>query len=93
MKDHLYYIKELDSALTVPMMQNMSLVELNQACFMRGLNAKDLTSQEMIEWLTVWQRFTQQTDDDSLSLLAHGPLFLAFRYKTIDHRESTKKTA
>ncbi|XP_041347261.1 LETM1 domain-containing protein 1-like [Gigantopelta aegis] len=64
-----------DQAMLKEGISNMDDAALHKVCFWRGLNPVGLQRQEQIDFLQQWTRISQQTDDESMSLLLHCGVF------------------
>ncbi|XP_013383057.1 LETM1 domain-containing protein 1 [Lingula anatina] len=56
----------------------LSNAELQQACFDRGVNSYSLTKDEQVQYMKSWLQLSQACTGPSLSLILHGPVFLAW---------------
>lgn len=61
LKNHIYFIKELDSAWMRESNDDKNLEDYKKACFQRGLNPVNLSRDEMLQWLESWIRISQMT--------------------------------
>ncbi|XP_068632993.1 LETM1 domain-containing protein 1 [Battus philenor] len=50
---------------------------LRNACYIRGLNGRNLSNEDMRQWLQQWLSVSQHIDANASSLLLHCPLFFA----------------
>ncbi|CAN8027124.1 unnamed protein product [Ixodes persulcatus] len=48
------------------------------ACFLRGLNPMGLSKKDLIAWLQDWIKISSSIDSQSMSLLLHCPILLAY---------------
>jgi hypothetical protein len=67
----------IDLAIHHEGVNSLSLPELQQACFSRGLNAIDVDEQDLRHYLSMWTRIASSIDESSLSLLLHSPVLLS----------------
>lgn len=51
---------------------------LKNACLLRGLNPTNMRHEDMIKWMSQWITISNEIDRDSLSLLLHCPILLAY---------------
>ncbi|KAM8830072.1 LOW QUALITY PROTEIN: LETM1 domain-containing protein 1 [Synchiropus picturatus] len=68
---------QLDRALSRLGIQNLSQSELQQACFLRGLNADQLSVDQSRAWLHQWLEVSTVLKDAEVSLLLHNMLFFS----------------
>ncbi|GJQ70907.1 hypothetical protein Trydic_g824 [Trypoxylus dichotomus] len=61
-------------------LEHMSTEALRTACLMRGLNPSNMKNDDMIKWLQAWLTISNVVDKDSLSLLLHCPILLAYNH-------------
>ncbi|XP_075230377.1 LETM1 domain-containing protein 1 isoform X2 [Lycorma delicatula] len=54
--------------------------EIRWACSFRGLSPTNMTTEEMVMWLTAWISVSNVVDKDSWSLLLHCPILLAYNH-------------
>lgn len=59
---------------------NMPKDTLRPACFLRGLNAANLTNDELIEWLQKWVDVSIEVNQDNFSLLLHLPILITYNH-------------
>ncbi|XP_053687695.1 LETM1 domain-containing protein 1 [Sabethes cyaneus] len=59
---------------------NMSVESLKQACFLRGLNATNLSTENMVDWLNEWVKVSLIVDQDNISLFLHLPVLLSYNH-------------
>ncbi len=62
--------------------RSLSDLELNKACFRRGLNSTDLSREDMEEYLCKWLEVSSVLDHKSASLLLHLPVLLGYNKTT-----------
>lgn len=60
----------------------LSADSLRQACLIRGLNPMNMKNEDMVNWLKGWIAVSSEIDKDSLSLLLHCPILLAYNEPT-----------
>ncbi|CAK1588471.1 unnamed protein product [Parnassius mnemosyne] len=53
---------------------------LRNACQIRGLNSRNLSNQEMKDWLQKWLSISENIDGSAYSLLLHCPIFFAYNH-------------
>lgn len=58
----------------------LTLDSLRNACHIRGLNGRQLTNQDMKDWLQKWLYVSKCIDKSSYSLLLHCPIFFAYNH-------------
>lgn len=58
----------------------MPIESLKHACYLRGLNANNLSAESMIEWLQEWVKVSLVVDEDCISMLLHLPIFLTYNH-------------
>ncbi|XP_065574834.1 LETM1 domain-containing protein 1-like [Artemia franciscana] len=80
--DKAYYIREMDLAYLKEGVNSMTLDELRNACFMRGLNPVNMRTEDMVEWLAQWSHVASNVDESSYSLLLHCPVLLGYNQPT-----------
>lgn len=60
--------------------EELNTEALRNACTIRGLNSRNLSNQNMIEWLNKWMEVSKTIDKNSYSLLLHCPIFFAYNH-------------
>lgn len=60
--------------------QNLPIETLRHSCFMRGLNASNLTNDELIKFLDDWIKVSKHIDAQNFSLLLHLPTLLTYNH-------------
>ncbi|RDD46407.1 LETM1 domain-containing protein 1 [Trichoplax sp. H2] len=80
LKGLLKEIKLDDQALSRENVTDLSHKELEKACFDRGLNAANLTDDEMRNWLRDWVNLSVSHTGEDLSFLAHLVAFKSINY-------------
>lgn len=53
---------------------------LKNACHIRGLNTRNLSNQDMKDWLHQWISVSANVDANAYSLLLHCPIFFAYNH-------------
>lgn len=59
---------------------NMPIESLKHACFVRGLNATNLSTESMIAWLNEWVEVSLIINQDNISLFLHLPVLLSYNH-------------
>lgn len=59
---------------------NMTSEELRFCCYMRGLNASNLSNEELIKWLEQWIAVSKEITAENFSLYLHLPIFLTYNH-------------
>lgn len=59
---------------------NMPVEYLKNACFIRGLNATNMSNENMIEWLQDWVEISLHIDGNNISLLLHLPILIGYNH-------------
>lgn len=70
---------------------NMTTADLRNSCYIRGLNSKDLTDDELIQWLKDWISISTSITSDQLTLYLHLPIFLAINHPNNTRLKQPKK--
>ncbi|XP_049959851.1 LETM1 domain-containing protein 1 [Schistocerca serialis cubense] len=79
LSDRARIIHEMDMAiLREGGVKAMSHDQLRWACFLRGLNPVNVKEDDLIEWINNWIVVSKHVDENSLSLLLHCPILLAY---------------
>lgn len=61
--------------------QSLQSHELRDVCFMRGLNASELSDDDLARWLDQWLQVTKHIEDNQyLSLFLHLPILLTYNH-------------
>lgn len=60
--------------------QNLPIETLRDSCFMRGLNASNLTNDELIKFLDNWLEVSKHIDSNNFSLYLHLPILLTYNH-------------
>ncbi|KAL5005629.1 hypothetical protein ScPMuIL_016787 [Solemya velum] len=71
-----------DRAMVREGIEKLTEEDIEQACFARGLNPIGLSRTERIQYLKQWTQISEEVDEDSISLLLHSPVFLAYNHPT-----------
>ncbi|KAG7208162.1 hypothetical protein KM043_016511 [Ampulex compressa] len=61
---------------------NMSYEALRWALSFRGVNPVNMSSESMKEWLEKWLTVSATVEQDTISLLLHAPILLAYNHPT-----------
>ncbi|XP_049541047.1 LETM1 domain-containing protein 1 isoform X2 [Anopheles darlingi] len=81
LSERAYIVHHMDMAIKREGgVHNMPVESLKHACFLRGLNATNLSAESMIEWLQEWVRVSLVVDEDSISMLLHLPILLTYNH-------------
>lgn len=59
---------------------NMPVDALRAACFMRGLNAANMSNEELVRWLREWVDVSVNLGEEHLSLILHLPVLLGYNH-------------
>lgn len=59
---------------------NLSSEVLRDCCFQRGLNASNLSNEELIKWLEQWIEVSKITDPHNFSLFLHLPVLTTYNH-------------
>lgn len=60
--------------------QNLPVDTLRDSCFMRGLNASNLTNDELKKFLDDWLEVSQHINGQNFSLYLHLPILLTYNH-------------
>ncbi|RZB39856.1 LETM1 domain-containing protein 1, partial [Asbolus verrucosus] len=72
-------LKEMDKAIMREGgVHNLPIDALKNACFIRGLNPINMRNEDMVHWLKNWITVSSAVDKETLSLLLHCPILLAY---------------
>ncbi|XP_028309361.1 LETM1 domain-containing protein 1 [Gouania willdenowi] len=77
LNNHGLELLQLDRALSRTNPHQLSENELRQACYLRGLNADALSSDQCRDWLSQWLQVSTSLKDSEVSLLLHTIVFLS----------------
>lgn len=81
LKFHAFKLLMMDRAiLKEGGVNELSLENLQYACFLRGLYGAHLTKQEMAAWLQQWLDISMNVNKNSYSLILHCPILLAYNH-------------
>lgn len=81
LSERAYIVHHMDMAIKREGgVHNMPIESLKHACFLRGLNATNLSAESMIEWLQEWVKVSLVVNEDSISLLLHLPILLTYNH-------------
>lgn len=58
----------------------LSTEALRECCFMRGLNASNLSNDELIKWLEQWIQVSKIIVPENFSLFLHLPILLTYNH-------------
>lgn len=59
---------------------SLSTEALRNCCFMRGLNASNLSNDELVRWLDQWVQVSKNIDTQNFSLYLHLPVLIAYNH-------------
>lgn len=59
---------------------NLTTEILRNSCFLRGLNASNLTNDELTHWLDQWIEVSKHVNQQNFSLFLHLPIFLTYNH-------------
>lgn len=59
---------------------NMPVDALRNSCFMRGLNAANMSTDDLVQWLQAWVQVSAEVTGDNFSLLLHLPILLGYNH-------------
>lgn len=59
---------------------NLSTNALRECCFMRGLNASNMSNDELIKWLEQWILVSKVINLENFSLFLHLPILLTYNH-------------
>ncbi|XP_052872736.1 LOW QUALITY PROTEIN: LETM1 domain-containing protein 1 [Anopheles cruzii] len=81
LSERTYIVHHMDMAIKREGgVHNMPVESLKHACFLRGLNATNLSTESMVEWLQEWVQVSLVVNEDSISLLLHLPILLTYNH-------------
>ncbi|NXD45730.1 LTMD1 protein, partial [Copsychus sechellarum] len=80
LRSHVLEIQQLDRALLLLGLGQLSEEELRAACYLRGLNSTHLGQAECRAWLEQWLRLSCELQASEASLLAHSMVLLSLNY-------------
>lgn len=61
-------------------MNSININDLRYICFVRGLNARHLSQEELVKYLTTWLAITTKLDSSAVSLLLHLPILIGYNH-------------
>lgn len=61
-------------------LENLSADELQRSCFMRGLNAADLSYEEQIKFMDQWLHISEHINTNNFSLFLHLPILITYNH-------------
>lgn len=59
---------------------NLPAEALRDSCFRRGLNAANMTNEELVKFLDDWIEVSEHIDEMNISLYLHLPILLAYNH-------------
>lgn len=59
---------------------NLPTETLRDSCFKRGLNASNMTNEELAKYLDDWIRVSEHIDPLNFSLFLHLPILMAYNH-------------
>ncbi|KAK1151141.1 LETM1 domain-containing protein 1 [Acipenser oxyrinchus oxyrinchus] len=77
---HSMELLQLDRALSMLGLHQLSEPELRIACYLRGLNSTCLSTTQCREWLYQWLQLSTRLKDSEASLLLHSMVLLSMNY-------------
>lgn len=81
LSERAYVVHHMDMAIKREGgVHNMPVESLKHACFLRGLNATNLSTESMIDWLNDWVKVSLIIDQDNISLFLHLPILLSYNH-------------
>ncbi|XP_058464350.1 LETM1 domain-containing protein 1 [Malaya genurostris] len=81
LSERAYVIHHMDLAIKREGgVHNMSIETLKHACFLRGLNSTNLSTESMVEWLNEWVKVSLIINQDNVSLFLHLPILLSYNH-------------
>lgn len=60
--------------------QNLATETLRDCCFIRGLNASNMSNDDLIVWLDKWIEVSKCIDKNNFSLFLHLPILLTYNH-------------
>ncbi|XP_012269064.2 LETM1 domain-containing protein 1 isoform X1 [Athalia rosae] len=76
-------IKRMDNAIEMGGGVNKIPTDtLRWALFFRGLNAVNMSTEDMRQWLNKWLTVSSKVEKQNISLLLHCPILLAYNHET-----------
>lgn len=59
-------------------LNNLNNDALRYACWLRGLNPTNMSTDDMVKWLTKWLSISEHVDKTCYSLLLHSPILIGY---------------
>lgn len=59
---------------------NLSTDALRDCCFNRGLNASNMSNEDLIAWLEQWIQISKVIDPRNFSLYLHLPILITYNH-------------
>uniref|UniRef100_A0A8C5LP79 LETM1 domain containing 1 n=1 Tax=Leptobrachium leishanense TaxID=445787 RepID=A0A8C5LP79_9ANUR len=81
LRSHIWEIHNLDCALLMLGVGQLSEAELRRACYIRGLNSTHLSKEDCRTWLHCWLRLSSKLKVSEASLLLHSMVLLSVNYQ------------
>lgn len=79
--EHAFVVHHMDLAIRREGgVHNLHKDALIQACYLRGLNPTNLSSDMMIDWLKQWVDVSLMIDGSNISLFLHLPILIGYNY-------------
>ncbi|XP_015236608.1 PREDICTED: LETM1 domain-containing protein 1 [Cyprinodon variegatus] len=86
LNSHALELLQLDRALSRLGPHQLTDSELRQACYVRGINADSLGTNQSREWLSQWLQVSSALKDSEVSLLLHCIVLLSANYPSAPSR-------
>ncbi|KAF5273262.1 hypothetical protein FQR65_LT04684 [Abscondita terminalis] len=80
--DRALLLQAMDRSIMKDGLEKLPHDTLKTACLIRGLNPTNMKHEDMIEWMTKWLIISSEVNKNSLSLLLHCPVLLAYNEPT-----------
>ncbi|XP_055609596.1 LETM1 domain-containing protein 1 [Uranotaenia lowii] len=81
LSERAYVVHHMDMAIKREGgVHNMPIESLKHACFIRGLNATNLSTENMVHWLNEWVKVSLIINQDNISLFLHLPILLSYNH-------------
>ncbi|KAF4077931.1 hypothetical protein AMELA_G00193760 [Ameiurus melas] len=80
LNSHALELMHLDRAIIKLGLHELSDMELNEACYVRGLNVEQLTPAQCRDWLSQWLQFSVHLKESETSLYLHGMMLLTVNF-------------
>merc|ERR1711894_641977 len=68
----------MDLAIRREGIESLTFETLQQCCFDRGLNAVDMSEQDLRNYLEMWTHLSSEIDSSSISMMLHAPVLLGY---------------